>query len=52
MVSITRAADLTIIGANGAAWVSDVGTTAPDSPMTQPVAPWRPLGAISDDGLV
>jgi len=52
MVNITRAADLTVIGANGGGWVSDTGTTSPASPLEQPVAPWRPLGAISDDGLV
>lgn len=52
MVNITRAADLTIIGANGGGWVADTGTTAPASPLTQPAVPWEPLGAISDDGLV
>jgi hypothetical protein len=52
MVNITRAADLTVVGANGGGWVAATGATAPDSPMTQPVAPWTPLGAISDDGLV
>lgn len=52
MVNITRAADLTVIGSNGGGWVSDVGTTAPSSPLIQPVSPWEPLGAISDDGLV
>jgi hypothetical protein len=52
MVNITRAADLTVIGANGGGWVAPVGTTAPTSPLTQPVSPWEPLGAISDDGLV
>ena len=52
MVNITRAADLTIIGANGGGWVADVGATAPTSPLTQPIAPWEPLGAVSDDGLV
>ncbi|WP_069883558.1 phage tail protein [Streptomyces luteocolor] len=51
MVNITRAADLTVIGANGAGWVGDTGTSAPASPLTQPLAPWEPLGAISDDGL-
>lgn len=51
MVNITRAADLTMVGANGGAWVGPVGTTAPDSPLTQPAAPWVPLGAISEDGL-
>lgn len=52
MVNITRAADLTVVGANGGGWVSPVGSTAPDSPLTQPLTPWEPLGAISDDGLV
>lgn len=52
MVNITRAADLTIIGANGGGFVADLGTTAPASPLVQPLAPWEPLGAISDDGLV
>lgn len=52
MVNITRAADLTVIGANGGGWVAAVGTPAPTSPLEQPVAPWEPLGAISDDGLV
>jgi hypothetical protein len=51
MVNITRAADLTIIGATGGGWVADVGATAPASPIIQPVSPWAPLGAISDDGL-
>ena len=51
MVNITRAADLTVIGANGAGWVGDTGTAAPTSPLLQPDNPWEPLGAISDDGL-
>ncbi|MFF9559302.1 phage tail protein [Streptomyces albus] len=52
MVQITRAADLAIVGANGGAWVAATGTPAPASPLEQPVSPWEPLGAISDDGLV
>jgi hypothetical protein len=52
MVNITRAADLTVIGANGGGFVAATGATAPTSPLEQPVAPWEPLGAISDDGLV
>ncbi|GHG14945.1 phage tail protein [Streptomyces filamentosus] len=51
MVNITRAADLTMVGANGGAWVAPVGTAAPDSPLTHPLAPWAALGAISEDGL-
>ncbi|MCY0962610.1 phage tail protein [Streptomyces sp. H27-H5] len=52
MVSITRAADLTQIGANGGGWVAPIGTAAPASPIIQPAAPWAPIGCISDDGLV
>lgn len=52
MVNITRSADLTEVGANGAGWTAAAGTTAPASALTQPAAPWLPLGAISDDGLV
>ncbi|MFF6847157.1 MULTISPECIES: phage tail protein [Streptomyces] len=52
MVNITRAADLTEVGANGGGWTADLGTTSPGDPQVQPLAPWEPLGAISDDGLV
>lgn len=52
MVNITRAADLSLVGANGGGWVAAIGTAAPSSPLEQPVAPWEPLGATSDDGLV
>ncbi|MET7795640.1 phage tail protein [Streptomyces decoyicus] len=51
MVNITRAADLTVVGANGGGWVAPIGTAAPDSPLAQPDSPWKALGAISDDGL-
>ena len=52
MVHIDREADLTEVGANGAAWVAAAGTTSPATPLTQPASPWLPIGAISDDGLV
>lgn len=52
MVNITRAADLTMVGANGGGWVAPVGTAALASPLDQPTDPWQALGAISDDGLV
>ncbi|WP_435601448.1 phage tail protein [Streptomyces sp. C10-9-1] len=52
MVNITRAADLMEVGANGAGWVADLGTASPGDPLVQPLAPWAPLGGISDDGLV
>ncbi|MFD4547298.1 phage tail protein [Streptomyces sp. NPDC058466] len=31
--------------------MASTGATAPTSPFVQPVSPWEPLGAISDDGL-
>lgn len=52
MVNITRAADLLEVGANGGGWVAPLGSTSPGDPDVQPVSPWLPLGAISDDGLV
>lgn len=52
MVNITRSSDLTVIGANGGGWVAELGTASPASPLEQPLSPWEPLGAISDDGLV
>lgn len=52
MVNITRAADLLEVGANGGGWVAPLGTSSPGDPEVQPLAPWLPLGAISDDGLV
>lgn len=52
MVNITRAADLTEVGANGGGWTADLGTLSPGDPLIQPLSPWLPLGAISDDGLV
>ena len=52
MVNIVRAADLTMVGANGGAWGAPVGTPGLTSPLDQPTDPWAALGAISDDGLV
>jgi hypothetical protein len=52
MVNITRAADLLEVGANGGGWTAPLGTASPGDPAVQPVAPWAPIGAISDDGLV
>lgn len=51
MVNITRAADLLEVGANGGGWTSPLGTSSPGDPAIQPLAPWTPLGAISEDGL-
>lgn len=52
MVNITRTATLTEVGANGGGWVADLGASSPGDPLVQPLAPFEPLGAISDDGLV
>lgn len=54
MPTITRAADLAVVGANGGGWCVDLGADIPTAPtdFTAPTAPWLPLGAISDDGLV
>jgi hypothetical protein len=52
MVNITRVADLMEVGANGGAFVADLGTASPGDPAIQPSTDWAPIGAISDDGLV
>ncbi|MFE3122363.1 phage tail protein [Streptomyces hydrogenans] len=51
MVNITRAADLMEVGANGGGWAAPLGTASPGDPLVQPLAPWAPLGGISEDGL-
>ena len=51
MATITRAADLALVGANGGGWTGPLGTTSPGDPQIQPVGAWRPLGAVSEDGL-
>lgn len=53
MATIERSADLTVIGANGGAWCTDLGAatpTAPTSTTTLPAGLYA-MGAISDDGL-
>lgn len=54
MPTITRAADLAVVGANGGGWTVDLGDATPAAPtdFTAPAAPWLPMGAFSDDGLV
>lgn len=53
MPTITRAADLAVVGANGGGWTVDLGASIPAAPtdFTSPTSPWLPLGAISEDGL-
>jgi hypothetical protein len=52
MVAIERSSDLAMVGANGGGWVAPVGTAQPTDATTAPIAPYEPLGAISDSGLV
>lgn len=53
MPTITRAADLAVVGANGGSWTVDLGADTPAAPIdfSAPADPWLPAGAISDDGL-
>lgn len=53
MPTITRAADLAVVGANGGAWITDLGADAPATPtdFSDPDAALLPAGAISEDGL-
>lgn len=55
-VTIARSPDLAEVGANAGAWTVDMGVTAPAMPTgaaltSTPVAPWVPVGAISDKGI-
>ena len=52
MPTVLRAAELAVVGTNGAGWAAPLGTAQPSDPETYPPAPWLALGAISDDGLV
>jgi hypothetical protein len=52
MPTVLRAAELAVVGSNGAGWAAPLGTAQPADPNTYPPAPWLALGAISDDGLV
>ncbi len=51
MVTIARADDLAVVGANGGGWCAPLGTAQPVNPQAAPASPWMALGAISDDGL-
>jgi len=54
MATIERSADLTVIGANGGAWCTDLGAAVPTRPTTLTAAlpaGLYAMGAISDDGL-
>lgn len=49
---VLRAAELAVVGTNGAGWAAPLGTAQPSDPETYPPAPWLAMGAISEDGLV
>lgn len=54
MATITRNVDLSMVGANGGGWVTDLNAPIPTAPTThseQPAAGFLPLGAISEEGL-
>ncbi|GGK61213.1 hypothetical protein Sme01_02850 [Sphaerisporangium melleum] len=51
MVTIARADDLAVVGADGGAWAAPLGTAQPVDPRSAPASPWMAIGAISDDGL-
>jgi hypothetical protein len=54
MATIARSVDLSVVGANGGGWCTDLGAATPATPATfdeQPAAAFHPLGAISEEGL-
>jgi len=54
MATIARSVDLSVVGANGGGWCTDLGAGVPAVPTdhtTQPVSAFHPLGAISEEGL-
>lgn len=54
MATIQRSVDLSVVGANGGGWVTDLGVATPPVPTTfdeEPSAAFSPLGAISEEGL-
>lgn len=54
MAVITRNVDLSVVGANGGGWVTDLNAPIPTAPVAfdSPLDPaFQPLGAISEEGL-
>lgn len=54
MAVITRSVDLSVVGANGGGWVTDLNAPTPTAPTSYDstlAAGLLPLGAISEDGL-
>lgn len=54
MAVITRSVDLSVVGANGGGWAVDLGAAIPTAPTSYDSvldAAFKPMGAISEDGL-
>lgn len=54
MAVITRNVDLSVVGANGGGWVTDLNVATPAAPSEFDSvldAAFKPLGAVSEDGL-
>lgn len=54
MAVITRNVDLSVVGANGGGWVTDLNVATPAAPVAFDSvldAAFKPLGAVSEDGL-
>lgn len=54
MAVIQRSVDLSVVGANGGGWCTDLGVAPPTAPTSHDSvlpAAFQPLGAISEDGL-
>lgn len=54
MATIVRNVDLSLVGANGGGWCTDLGAATPAVPASfdsEPVAAFHALGAISEEGL-
>lgn len=54
MSVIERSVDLSVVGANGGGWVTDLGAAIPTAPVDHEsaiAAALKPVGAISEDGL-
>lgn len=53
-ITIDRKVDLSVVGANGGGWCTDLGAPIPSVPTAFDSAPdtaFKPLGAVSEEGL-
>lgn len=54
MATIVRSVDLSVVGANGGGWCTDLGAPVPTTPASYDAvldAAFFPMGAVSEDGL-